>query len=110
MISRHPLDRLIEEETSDEMLALLQPTELIIASLRLEGLNDDQIATLLDVDRITVLRRMELARQRIVEALPELAPMLRDRRHRPGPCQRPLERDWICPAIGDEGIENGEPS
>jgi hypothetical protein len=102
MDSRHPLDRLVEQDTFAEMLALLEPEELIIAFLRLEGLSDDQIAALLDVDRATVHRRTDQARQRIVEELPELAPQLRDRRHPPQHCQRPLERGWICPSLGGE--------
>ena len=102
MISPHPLDRLVEQDTFAEALALLEPEELVIASLRLEALSDDQIASLLDVDRATVCRRMEQARQRIVEALPELAPVLRNRRHPPLRCLRPLQRGWICPSIGGE--------
>ena len=102
MISPHPLDRLVEQDTFAEALALLEPEELVIASLRLEALSDDQIASLLDIDRATVCRRMEQARQRIVEALPELAPVLRHRRHPPLRCLRPLQRGWICPSIGGE--------
>jgi hypothetical protein len=100
VISPHPLDRLVEQDTFAEALALLEPEELVIASLRLEALSDDQIASLLDIDRATVCRRMEQARQRIVEALPELAPVLRNRRHPPLRCLRPLQRGWICPSIG----------
>ena len=102
MISPHPLDRLVEQDTFAEVLALLEPEELVIASLRLEGLSNEQIASLLDIDRATICRRMEQARQRIVEALPEQAPVLRDRRHRPLRCRRPLQRGWICPSIGSE--------
>ena len=102
MISPHPLDRLVEQDTFAEAMALLEPEELVIASLRLEALSDDQIASLLGVDRATVCRRMEQARQRIAEALPELAPVLRDRRHPPLRCLRPLQRGWICPSIGGE--------
>ncbi len=119
MISSYPLDRLIEQDTFAEMLSLLEPEELVIAFLRLEALSDDQIAVLLEIDRITVSRRMDLARQRIVEALPELDVVLRDRRHPPQRRRRPLERGWICPAIGGEpdllpggpqqARENGEP-
>jgi hypothetical protein len=100
VISPHPLDRLVEQDTFAEALALLEPEQLVIASLRLEALSDDQIASLLDIDRATVCRRMEQARQRIVEALPELAPVLRNRRHPPLRCLRPLQRGWICPSIG----------
>ncbi len=102
MISSEPLDRLVEQDTFAEMLSLLEPEELVIAFLRLEALSDDQIAALLEIDRITVSRRMDLARQRIVEAMPELATVLRDRRHPPQRRRRPLERGWICPAIGGE--------
>jgi predicted DNA-binding protein (UPF0251 family) len=102
VISPHPLDRLVEQDTFAEALALLEPEELVIASLRLEALSDDQIASLLGIDRATVCRRMEQARQRIVEALPELGPVLRHRRHPPLRCWRPLERGWICPSIGGE--------
>lgn len=110
MDSRHPLDRLIEQDTFAEMLALLEPEELIIAFLRLEGLSDDQIATLLDVDRATVHRRTDQARKRIVEELPELAPLLRDRRHPPQRSRRLLERRWLYPfRAGQPGPFIGSP-
>lgn len=103
MISpHHPLNRLVEQDTFAEAMALLEPEELVIASLRLEALSDDQIASLLDIDRATVCRRMEHARRRIVEALPELGPVLRDRRHPPLRHPRPLQRGWICPSIAGE--------
>jgi hypothetical protein len=100
VISPHPLDRLVEQDRFAEMLALLEPEELVIASLRLEELSDDQIASLLDIDRTTVRYRMEQARQRIVEALPELASVLRDRRYAPARDARPLQRGWLCASIG----------
>ena len=118
MISPHSLDHLVEQDTFAEILALLEPEELVIAFLRLEGLSDDQIAALLDIDRATVCRRMEQALWRIVEAMPELAPVLRDRRHPPQRCRRPLERGWICSFAEDEPdplfsrppqVEEGEP-
>jgi hypothetical protein len=102
MISPHPLDRLVEQDTFAEALALLEPEELIIAALRLEGLSDERAAYLLDIDRGTIGRRMEQARQRIVNALPELAPFLSDRRQRPLRCSRPLQRGWLCPDAGGE--------
>lgn len=99
MISPDPLDRLVEQDTFAEMLALLEPEELVVAVLRLEGLSDPQIAALLDTDRRRVGQRMETARRRIMEALPELVPLLRDQQ-RPGhwPLSRqlpPLERGWL---------------
>lgn len=102
MISPNPLDRLVEQDTFAEAMALLEPEDLVIASLRLEGLSDEQIAALLDVDRATICRRIEQARQRIVEALPELAPVLRDRHYRSLRCQRRLQRGWLCPAVAGE--------
>lgn len=102
MISPHPLDRLVEQDTFAEMLALLEPEELVIAALRLEDLSDDQIAALLDIERAAVRRRMEHACRRIAEALPELAPVLRDRHYRPACDLRPLNRGWLCPSIGGE--------
>jgi hypothetical protein len=102
MTSPHPLDRLVEQDTFAEMLALLEPEELVIAALRLENLSDDQIASLLDIDRANVRRGMEQACRRIAEALPELAPVLRDRRYRPACDLRPLNRGWLCPSIGGE--------
>jgi predicted DNA-binding protein (UPF0251 family) len=102
VISPHPLDRLVEQAAFAEMLALLEPEELVIASLRLEDLSDDQIASLLDIDRATVRYRMEQARQRIVETLPEMASVLNNRRHAPARDPRPLERGWLCPSIDGE--------
>ena len=112
MISPHPLDRLVEQDTFAEAMALLEPEELVIASLRLEGLSDEQIAFLLDIDRATVCRRMEQALQRIVEALPELAIVLRDRRHWPLRSRRPLQRGWLCPSVAGEpdSLSHGSPS
>lgn len=100
MIPSPALDRLVEQDTFAELLALLEPVELVIAALRLEGLSDDQIATLLGTTRQTVVRRMERAQARIVAALPELGPLLRGRRPsslaRRRPASPPLARGWIC--------------
>ena len=112
MIAPHPLDRLVEQDTFAEAMALLEPEELVIASLRLESLSDEQIAALLDVDRATICRRMEQARQRIVEALPELAPVLRDRHYRSprafraGECPGPITARVRCRPSNQE---TGEP-
>lgn len=100
MICPDPLERLVEQDTFAEMLSLLEPEELVVAVLRLEGLPDSQIAVLLDIDPRTVGQRMEEARLRIMEALPELASFLRDRQRpslQPLPRQPPpLERGWLC--------------
>lgn len=106
MISPNPLDRLVEQDTFAEMLALLDPEELVMAVLRLEGLSDSQIAALLDTDTRSVGQCMEEARLRIMEALPELAPFLRGRQrssHWPVSWQSPpLERGWLCRWDEDE--------
>jgi excisionase family DNA binding protein len=109
MISPDPLERLVEQDTFAEMVSLLKPEELRVATLRLEGLPDSQIAAMLDIDPRTVVRRMEEARQRIIQALPELASFLRNRQYlnrQPLPWQvPPLERGWLC-----QWDENGEES
>lgn len=106
MISPDPLDRLVEQNTFAEMLALLQPEELVVAGLRLEGLTDAQIGALLGIERSAVCWRMERARLRIMEALPELAVFLRDRQHPSHQpvrhCPPPLERGWLCTWDGDD--------
>lgn len=115
----HALDRLVEQDTFAEMVSLLRPVELMIACLRLEDLADDQIASLLDLDRSTVHSHMEQALQRIVEALPELGVVLRDRRHPPLRVRRPLARGWVCSSrdgesqlvgrLPEQHKEEGEP-
>ena len=106
----HPLDRLVERDTFAEMVALLKPVELLIACLRLEDLSDDQIASLLDVDRCTVHLHMEQALQRVADALPELGVVLRDRRHRPRRGLRPLARGWICSSDDEPYQDDNVPS
>ncbi len=100
LISNEPLDQLVEQETFAEMLALLEPEDLVIAALRLEGLTDAQIADLLGIARPTVSQRMQRAQAQIMERLPELAPVLRDRQpphQKPaGGGTPPLERGWLC--------------
>jgi excisionase family DNA binding protein len=102
----HALARLVEQDTFAEMLALLEPEELAVVALRLEGLSDAQIGALLDLDRIAVCWRIDQARLRIMQAMPELAVVLRDRRR---PSQQlasqqvpPLERGWLCRWDRDE--------
>ncbi len=106
LIAPHPLDRLIRQETFAEMIALLEPEELVIAILRLEGLADSQIGAMLDVSRTAVGWRMDQARARIAAALPELAVVLRDRgqpsRQPSHGAMLPLDRGWICNGEEDE--------
>jgi transcriptional regulator with XRE-family HTH domain len=100
VISAHPLDQLVQRDTFGEVLALLEPGELVVAALRLEGLSDTQIGDLLGIGRAAVSRRMERARERIIRALPELAVVLRDRgqpRQKPPRNDTPpLEHGWLC--------------
>jgi transcriptional regulator with XRE-family HTH domain len=105
-MSTHPLERLVQQDTFGELLALLEPEELVIAALRLEGLSDAHIGELLGLSRAAVSRRMERARKRAIRALPELATVLRDRgqprQKPPGSNAPPLEQGWLCrwPAEG----------
>ena len=112
MISPDALERLVEQDTFAEMLALLEPEELVLAGLRLEGLSDLQIGALLDTDSRSVAECMDRVRLRIMEALPELAPFLRDRQcpgHWPVSRQSPpLERGWLC--CWNEGRDEAPPS
>jgi hypothetical protein len=112
MISPDALERLVEQDTFAEMLALLEPEELVLAGLRLEGLSDLQIGALLDTDSRRVAECMDRVRLRIMEALPELAPFLRDRQcpgHWPVSRQSPpLERGWLC--CWNEGRDEAPPS
>jgi DNA-binding CsgD family transcriptional regulator len=108
MISPHPLERLIEQETFGEMVALLTPEELVVAALRLEGLSDAQIGALLDIDRSAICHRMQQARERIAAEIPELAATLRGRRQLclkpPDSEAPPLERGWICRWVEDDPL------
>jgi hypothetical protein len=96
-----PLQRIIERETFGEIISLLEPLDLIIAAMRLEGLGDDEIARLLGMSRTSVNSRMKRACQRISHLRPDLAPLLEGRRRRSshvteGTRDRPLERGWLC--------------
>lgn len=79
---RQALDELIARETLTEILSLLRLEELIIARLRLDGLDDAQIGELLGLDRSTIHHRMVRAQQRIIEQRPDLAGLLSGRRMR----------------------------
>ncbi|MGQ9599768.1 MAG: helix-turn-helix domain-containing protein [Anaerolineae bacterium] len=96
----HPLDRLVQQDTFQEIIALLEPEELVVAALRLEGLSDAQIGALLDITREAVGLRLRRACQRIIQLKPDLAPLLRGRRQsrlRPlVDSAPPLERGWLC--------------
>ncbi len=96
----HPLDRLVQQDMFQEIIALLEPEELVVAALRLEGLSDAQIGALLGITREAVGLRLRRACQRIIQLKPDLAPLLRGRRQsrlRPlADSTPPLERGWLC--------------
>jgi DNA-directed RNA polymerase specialized sigma24 family protein len=75
-----PLNGLIREETLAEIVRLLEPREVLVALLRLEGLADREIAELLGVERSTVTWWMLRARRRIAQELPHAAGWLAGRR------------------------------
>ncbi len=114
MSSSDLLDRLVERESFGEIVALLEPDELVVAALRLEGLSDSQIGRLLGVTRASVSYRIQAASRRIMEQQPDLAPLLRDRRQpsQRAPCQEtpPLEHGWLCRRSDDEADLLPEPS
>ena len=97
MISPHPLDRLIEQETFAEIVAMLTPKELVVAALRLEGLSDTQIGTLLGSSPSAVRQRLAQAQMRIVRERPELAVVLEERQHSHSFDDEalPLELGWL---------------
>lgn len=80
---RHPLDELIARESCAEILSLLRPGELVIAALRLRGLDDAQIGEQLGVDRSAISQCMGRAQQRIAAQRPDLAGLLTGRRMSP---------------------------
>jgi excisionase family DNA binding protein len=100
VVLSHPaLDRLVARDTFAEMLGVLQPYELVIAILRMEGLTGTEIGEVLNRDPSAVWRRVEQAKARVIEEVPELRSDLSERRwrrHREGHGEGlPLERGWI---------------
>lgn len=100
MIPCEALERVIEKETFAEILDCLTAEELLAAALRMEGLSDPQIGTLLGMSRQAVRQRLRKAQVRIIHTKPDLAPALRGRcisqteaQTTPTP---PLEHGWLC--------------
>jgi excisionase family DNA binding protein len=75
------LDSLCSRDAVAEILGLLEPLDSLIAYLRARGLTDAQIGDELGMSRQSVWERMNIARQRILVALPELRVALEGRRH-----------------------------
>ncbi|MFN2167708.1 MAG: sigma factor-like helix-turn-helix DNA-binding protein [Anaerolineae bacterium] len=106
LITPSPLQRIIERETFREIISLLEPMDLIVAAMRLEGLTDDEIARILGVSRSPVTSRMKRACQRIIHLRPDLAPVLEGRRlskaHPDRSDRRPLEQGWLSEWGGED--------
>lgn len=66
------LDRLIALERFGELLAALQPKELAVVALRMDGLNLTEVGLLLGLTRAAVSQRLTLAQRRMVARYPEL--------------------------------------
>jgi DNA-directed RNA polymerase specialized sigma24 family protein len=100
MIPRDALDRVIEKETFAEILDCLSPEELLAAALRMEGLSDTQIGSLLGISRQAARKRLQKARMRIIRTRSDLAPALRGRCLANAEAQAtptpPLEHGWLC--------------
>jgi hypothetical protein len=94
-----PLDLLILRENCLDILCCLEPDEMVIAGLRLEGLSDVQIGQILGIDRTTVSRYLSRAQERIMRELPYTAGLLAGRQPERGnlpPIPGLLEQGWIC--------------
>jgi DNA-directed RNA polymerase specialized sigma24 family protein len=74
-----PLDSLLWRETFAEIVALLTKAELLVAYLRCQGLDDDEIGLWLDCRPAHVARAMARARRRIERQAPHLAWVLAGR-------------------------------
>jgi excisionase family DNA binding protein len=75
------LDELCSRDTVAEILAVLDPFDLLIAYLRARGLSDAQIGAELGITKQSVWERMNTARWRLLEAMPDLRVALEGRRH-----------------------------
>ena len=99
MVETDPLERLIRQETFAELVAAMTGEEILIAALRLEGLNDTQIGWLLSVDRKDIAQCMGAAQERIAEQVPDARDWVLGRQVPRGPRPsrvRPLQRGWVC--------------
>ena len=80
-----PLERLVLRESVGEILARLRPGELVVALLRAEGMNDQEIGAMLGITPQAVSVQMVGAQERIAYLRPDLADLLLDRRMPRGP-------------------------
>jgi DNA-binding transcriptional ArsR family regulator len=109
-----PLERLILRENCLDILRALEPEELVIAALRLEGLSDAQIGHILGLSRSTVTRHLTRAQERIMRELPYTAGLLAGRQPDHSPVslvEELLEQGWICDwSDPDDWPEPGDPT
>lgn len=88
---KHPTDRLVSLETQRQILDLLNPGELTVVSLRMDGLNQASIAMLLGLERSTICMRFASARRKILNRFPDLSNWAEDRHDR---SYHLIDRSW----------------
>jgi DNA-directed RNA polymerase specialized sigma24 family protein len=96
------LNRIIQKEDFARILATLTPAALNMAALRLVGLTDTEIASILDCSRTNVSSTLALAKQRAAHLHPDLAHYVEGRRLPHGP-RRPKDRTFDWSWISHEG-------
>ena len=84
MLTNPILARVIERESTREILELLAPGQFVVAALRADGLNDQEIGDLLGLTRQSVSARIRKA-AKTIRTEPDLAPHIagRTKRYRP---------------------------
>lgn len=82
-MSNNPLDAMISTETMTEIIETFDFQQLLIAYLRIDGLNNIEIAKVLGVSHQAVHYHMKKARRDLLATYPYLIPVLegRNRQH-----------------------------
>jgi excisionase family DNA binding protein len=73
------LERMVEKETFVEIICSLTPGETAVALLRVDGLDDQEIADALGITRSAVHMRIKAAVKRITQQVPEARALLAGR-------------------------------
>lgn len=90
------LERLIYQDDFATIIREARPRELVVIALRLDGLDNKQIAALLGISGTAVGLRMHSYRDRVCAKYPDLAYLIRGRRLKPGPQRREnLAFQWL---------------
>jgi transcriptional regulator with XRE-family HTH domain len=97
-VTADPLQVLCRRETTRQILDLLEPIEIVIAWLRCLHYSDPQIAEVVGISRQAVQQRMDRARYRLVDALPELRYYLTGRTRPPS---RRTNGDFTVPDLAE---------